>query len=142
MAKGATHESNVALSEVKLGSDRSFGLVFVGVFIVVGLLPLADGGAIRSWALVVAAVFLTAALVRPSVLRPLNRLWFKFGMLLHHIVNPLVMGLLFFVTVTPVGLLMRATGKDPMRLKRGTGASYWIDRQPPGPAAESMKRQF
>ncbi len=143
MAKGETHESSAAVTEVKIGSDRAFGCVFAAVSAIVGLFPSIHGGAIRWWALGVGAAFLIAALTRPAVLHPLNRLWFRFGMLLHRIVTPAVMGLLFFTTVTPVGLLMRTTGKDPMRLKRdAAAATYWIVRQPPGPSPESMKRQF
>ncbi|WP_254431060.1 SxtJ family membrane protein [Magnetospirillum sp. LM-5] len=131
------------MTEVKIGSERSFGLVFAVLFAIIALWPLKDGGDIRLWALGAAAAFLVAALAAPQLLKPLNFLWFKFGMLLHHIVTPLVMGLLFFLTVTPVGLLMRATGKDPMRLKRDpAAASYWIERAPPGPAPETMKNQF
>lgn len=128
---------------VQMGSDRSFGLVFAVVLAIVALWPLKSGGEIRLWAAGAATAFLVLALVLPRLLRPLNLVWFKFGMLLHRVVTPVVMGLLFFLTVTPVGLLMRATGKDPMRLKRAPqAASYWIDRTPPGPSAESLKNQF
>jgi large-conductance mechanosensitive channel len=88
-------------------------------------------------------LFLAAALFAPKLLRPMNRVWFKFGLLLHHIINPLVMGLLFFLTVTPVAILMRLSGKDPLRLKSAPAArSYWIPRPPSGPASTTMKRQF
>jgi hypothetical protein len=91
----------------------------------------------------VAALFLAAALLRPALLNPLNRLWLKFGLLLHRVVNPIVMGLLFYGTVWPTGLVMRALGKDLLRLKRQPEAhSYWIVRAPPGPAPETMKDQF
>jgi hypothetical protein len=77
------------------------------------------------------------------LLRPFNRLWFRFGLLLSRVVNPLVMGLLFYFTVTPIGLIMRALGKDPLRLRFDRGArTYWIDRQPPGPEPETMRQQF
>jgi hypothetical protein len=144
MAKGVTHEDFTrAGAAVPVGSERSFGLVFAAVFTIIALLPLKDGEPVRLWALAVAAVFAVAALLLPRLLKPLNLLWFRFGMVLHHIVTPLVMGLLFFVTVTPVGVLMRLSGKDPMRLKADAGAaSYWIARQPPGPAPETMKQQF
>lgn len=129
--------------QIPMGSERSFGLVFTAVFIIIGLWPLKVGGDMRLWALGVASAFLIIALVAPRALRPLNLLWFKFGQLLHHVVTPVVMGLLFFLVVTPVGLLMRATGKDPMRLRRDpTAASYWIERSPPGPPPDSMKNQF
>lgn len=138
-----THELQSHAAPVQMGSERSFGLVFAAVFLIVGVLPLKNGGDPRLWALGAATAFLVVALVFPRALKPLNIVWFKFGMVLHHVVTPLVMGLLFFLTVTPVGLLMRATGKDPMRLKRDTKAdSYWIPRTPPGPSAESMKTQF
>ncbi|CDL00684.1 conserved protein of unknown function [Magnetospirillum gryphiswaldense MSR-1 v2] len=126
-----------------MGSERSFGIVFAVVFALIGLWPLKAGGDMRLWALGLAALFLVVAFVAPKLLKPLNLLWFKFGLLLHKIMTPLIMGLLFFLTVTPVGMLMRATGKDPMRLKRDPdAASYWIDRDPPGPKPASMKNQF
>ncbi|WP_234016247.1 SxtJ family membrane protein [Magnetospirillum gryphiswaldense] len=126
-----------------MGSERSFGIVFAVVFALIGLWPLKAGGDMRLWALGLAALFLVVAFVAPKLLKPLNLLWFKFGLLLHKIMTPLIMGLLFFLTVTPVGMLMRATGKDPMRLKRDPdAASYWIDRDPPGPPPDSMKNQF
>ncbi|WP_052589023.1 SxtJ family membrane protein [Magnetospirillum gryphiswaldense] len=128
---------------VQMGSERSFGIVFAVVFALIGLWPLKAGGDMRLWALGLAALFLVVAFVAPKLLKPLNLLWFKFGLLLHKIMTPLIMGLLFFLTVTPVGMLMRATGKDPMRLKRDPdAASYWIDRDPPGPKPASMKNQF
>ncbi len=145
--KPTFHENLNGRDDVKVGSERSFGLVFAVVFIVVALLPLLtmsdQEGQMRIWALVVAAFFAGSALTMPSVLAPLNKLWFRFGLLLHKIVNPLVMGLLFFVTVTPIGLLMRALGKTPLQLSFDKNAdTYWIPRTPPGPAAETMKRQF
>lgn len=128
---------------VQIGSERSFGIVFAVVFVLIGLWPLKAGGDVRLWALGLAAAFLLVALVAPRLLKPLNLIWFKFGLLLHKVMTPLVMGLLFFLTVTPVGMLMRATGKDPMRLKRdSTATSYWITRDPPGPKPDSMKNQF
>jgi hypothetical protein len=91
----------------------------------------------------VAALFLAAALLRPAKLHPLNLIWLKFGLLLHRVVNPVIMALLFYGTVLPTGLVMRMLGKDLLRLKREPGAdSYWIVRQPPGPAPETMKDQF
>lgn len=138
-----THDTGAQAAPVEMGSERSFGLVFAVVFALVGLWPLKDGGDARPWALAIALAFLLTALAMPRLLKPLNVLWFRFGLLLHHVVTPVVMGLLFFLTVTPVGLLMRATGKDPLRLGRDPDApSYWIDRAPPGPAPETMKNQF
>ncbi|MDO8607337.1 MAG: SxtJ family membrane protein [Phaeospirillum sp.] len=129
--------------KVEMGTDRSFGLVFAVVFAIVCLLPLWSGAEPRLWAGVVAGAFLVASFVAPKLLKPLNRLWFLVGMALHHVVTPVVMGLLFFLTVTPIGLIRRAMGKDSMCLRRDdAAASYWVVRQPPGPASGSMRRQF
>jgi Saxitoxin biosynthesis operon protein SxtJ len=137
------HESLSRTDDVKPGSDRQFGLVFAGVFTVIGLLPLLGGNSLRWWALGLAVAFLVVALVHARLLRPFNRIWFRFGLLLHAVVSPVVMGLMFFVAVTPVGLIMRALGKDVLRLRFDADApSYWIERSPPGPALGSMKNQF
>jgi len=139
----ATHEDFGRDAIVQGSSDRAFGLVFTGVFAVVGLWPLVSARPTRIWALCVAGAFLIAALVRPAVLAPLNRLWLRLGLLLQRITNPIVLGLLFFGTVLPIGLLMRLTGKNPLRLGFDRDAqSYWIERQPPGPAPDTMPRQF
>ena len=139
----STHEHLAHTDAVKLGSERSFGIVFAVVFAIVALWPLMADGGVRLWAAVVAGLFLALALVAPGILKPLNLLWFKFGMVLHKIVNPLIMGLLFFVTVTPIALLMRALGKRPLALEADASLeSYWIERDPPGPDPETMKRQF
>ncbi len=128
---------------VQAGSEKSFGDVFSIVFLIIGLFPLWYGNPVRSWSVGVALAFLITAFVAPRTLRPLNLLWHKFGMLLHHIVTPLVMGILFFGVVTPFGLLMRAAGNDPMRVKKQPDAkTYWIERAPPGPEPSTMKNQF
>jgi hypothetical protein len=138
-----THETFAREDDVRLPPERSFGFVFVGVFGLVGLFPLWRGAAPRWWSLGLAAVFLGAALLAPRALAPLNRLWFRFGLLLHAAVNPVVMALVFFTTVTPIALIMRAVGKDPLRLRRDHDArTYWIERRPPGPMPDTMPRQF
>ena len=138
-----THESFTARGTIKTSSDRSFGFVFAFVFAVIGLVPLLSGNSARWWALGVSAAFLAASIVYPGVLAPLNRIWTKFGLLLHHIVNPVVMGVLFFLVVTPIAMLMRLCGKRPLQRTFDAGAtSYWIRREPPGPAPDSMKQQF
>jgi hypothetical protein len=125
------------------GSNRSLGLVFAAFFAIIGLLPLFFGDALRLWALAVGAVFLLAALAFPAVLAPLNRVWTKFGLLLHKVVSPIVLGIMFYLAVTPTGLLVRLFGKDSLRLKLDRQArSYWIERTPPGPAPETLKDQF
>ena len=138
-----THERLADNEEIKGSSDRSFGVVFAVVFTIIGLWPLISSPNVRWWSLAIAFAFAGVAFVRPSLLAPLNRLWLKFGLLLNRIVSPLVMGLLFFVVITPIGLIMRAAGKDLLNLKFDPKAnSYWIEREPPGPAPESIKNQF
>jgi hypothetical protein len=137
------HEDFQRESEVAGGSDRGFGFVFAVVFLVIGLIPLLSGWAVRWWSLAVAAAFAALAVLAPRALAPLNRLWLKLGLLLHRVVTPVVMGILFYGTVVPTGLVMRALGKDPLRLRHHPGVrSYWILREPPGPPPETMKNQF
>jgi hypothetical protein len=138
------HESYERRHETPAGSsDRNFGIVFCVVFSIIGVLPLFFGGGPRVWSLVVAAAFLAVALLRPAVLAPLNRLWMRFGDLLHRIVSPLVLGFMFFGVITPMGLLRRALGGDPLRLRFDRQArSYWVDRVPPGPPPDTLKNQF
>lgn len=137
------HEDIRRQGPLVAGSERSFGFVFAAVFVLIGLWPLLNGGSPNYWALVAAAVFAGIALTVPRVLRPLNAVWFRFGLVLHRIVSPLVLALLFFVAVTPIALIYRLLGKDPLRLHFDrTGSSYWIAREPPGPPADTMTRQF
>ena len=137
------HESYARDESVQGSPNRSFGLLFAVVFALIGLLPLMFGGDARPWALVLAALFLLAALAFPAVLTPLNRWWMRFGLLLHRIVSPFVLGIMFFGVITPIGLVMRLFGKDPLRLQLDKSAgSYWIERTPPGPAPETFKDQF
>jgi hypothetical protein len=137
------HESYTRRELIQRSSDRSFGFVFAAVFFIIGLLPLLAGRSAYIWLLVIGAGFLLVALAAPTLLAPLNRLWGRFGLLLHRVVSPLVLGIMFFLVVTPTALLMRVFGKDPLRLKFDNAASsYWIDRIPPGPTPESLKEQF
>ncbi len=124
-------------------SDRTLGLVFAAFFALVALLPLLRGHAPRLWALPVSALFLLAALAAPKLLAPLNRAWTALGALLHAVINPLVLGVLFYLVFTPFGWVLRRMGKDFLRLRPAPDAqTYWIARQPPGPSPESMSRQF
>jgi predicted membrane metal-binding protein len=137
------HEALNREEKVHGSSNRNFGLVFAAVFAVIAILPLFVGHSVRLWSLVVAFIFAITAFSAPKVLAPLNRLWTRFGLVLHAIVNPVVLGIMFFFVVTPTGLLMRMAGKDPLRLKREpSAASYWIERAPPGPKPESLRDQF
>ena len=142
-ARKSFHENLTRSDEVKGSSNRSFGLVFACVFTIIGLWSLYASGSVRLWALAVGAVFLIAALAKPDILAPLNRLWLKFGALLHKIVNPIIMGILFFITVTPIALISRIVGKKFLHTAFEPGAeSYWILREPPGPEPEDMNNQF
>jgi hypothetical protein len=125
------------------GSNRNFGLVFAAVFTLIALWPMLSGHAPRWIPLLVAATFGAAAIAAPRVLHPLNFVWFRFGLLLHKIVSPIVMGGVFFLSVVPIGMAMRWLGNDLLALKRRSDLkSYWIVREPPGPDPETMKRQF
>ncbi len=142
-ARPATHERLASDDETKGSSDRAFGLVFGAVFAIAGLWPLTAGRPVRIWALGLAAAFLAAAALHPKLLAPLNRVWTRLGRLLHRIANFVILTLLFYLVITPMGLARRLLGKDPLRLRFEPGArSYWIERRPPGPAPETIKHQF
>jgi hypothetical protein len=139
----STHEDFKRHAEAKGSSDRAFGIVFAIFFSLVALAPLRTHHPIRWWALGAGAVVLAATLIRPGWLHPFNYVWTKLGLLLGRIVSPVVMGLMFFLVVTPTAFLFRLFGKDPLRLAKDAGArTYWIERRPPGPAPESMANQF
>jgi len=142
-ASGTTHESYARNEVIKTSSNRSFGIVFTVVFAIVGVWPLISGGELRQWSAIVAGVLLIVSFVRPVWLAPANRFWMRFGLLLHKITNPIIMGLVFYLAVTPTALIMRLLGKDPLTRKIDPEAeSYWIDRKPPGPAPNTMTNQF
>jgi hypothetical protein len=124
-------------------SNRAFGFVFTGVFVLVALWPLRLGAAPRWWALGAAAVILALALLKPIWLALPNRGWTALGGLMSRIVAPLSLGIVYYLVLTPVGVLMRLRGQDPLRLKPDRKrTSHWVQRQPPGPAPDSMDRQF
>ena len=138
-----THERLVGDNESHGSSDRAFGVIFGVMFTLIGLWPLFHGERPHWWSLVVGWSCLLLALVRPQTLSPLNRYWLKVGRLLQRVMTTVVTGLLFYTVVTPTGLLLRLFGKDLLQLRRDPNAtSYWIERQPPGPAPESMRNQF
>ena len=140
MRKLSAIDTELEVGAEKASSERSFGLVFAGVFATIGAWPLLRGHEPRLWAFPLAAVFLLAGLFTPKLLRPLNVLWTRLGSILHHIVAPVVMGAVFFLTVVPVAMIIRLFGKDPLRLKPAN--SNWMEREPPGPDRQSMKKQF
>jgi hypothetical protein len=137
------HEFQARHEVVRISSERGFGLVFAVFFALLGALSVYNGGVRWHYWFPLAVLFAVLAYVAPRVLAPLNRLWAKFGLLLHHIISPVFLGILFYVCVTPFGVLMRLAGKDPLRRKFEPAAkSYWIVRKPPGPAPETFKNQF
>lgn len=124
-------------------SDRAFGLVMAAFFVFVGLWPIYPGGQLRLWALAVAAIFFAAALVVPHRLAVMNRLWMRLGTVLHGLITPIALGIVFFFVVLPVGLLMRVSGNRPLALDFDQAAkSYWTPREPPGPDPQTLSDQF
>ena len=123
----------------KVSSNRSFGLLFFIVFMIISIWPLTHGGQPRIWPIPLALIFLILGLLKSKLLNPLNLAWIKFGELLGKIIAPIVMALIYFIIITPIGLFMKLIGKDLLNLKFSKKSSYWIKR-PKG--IGSMKRQF
>jgi hypothetical protein len=138
-----SHEFQRREEAVKTSSNRSFGLVFTAIFALLAALGVWHGSSRWPIWLGLAVLALVLALVAPRLLTPFNWAWTKFGLLLHRIVSPIFLTLLFYGCIAPVGFLMRLSGKDPLRLNYEPAAdSYWIVRTPPGPPSESFKQQF
>ena len=127
------------MDDIKISSNRNFGIVFFIVFLLVAVYPILKGNDIRIWSLLISFVFLILGLINSKLLTPLNKLWFKFGLLLGKIVTPLIMGFIFFIVVTPIGILMRLLRKDLLNLKYDEKKTYWIEKT--GPKSK-MKNQF
>ena len=127
-------------SKIKINSNRSFGVVFFFVFLIISLWPLLNGNPLRVWSIFVAIIFLILGLINSNFLTPLNKLWFKFGKLLGFIVAPIVMGVIFFLIITPTGFIMKILGKDLLNKKYNIKMkSYWINREK---SKSTMKQQF
>lgn len=138
-----SHEFQLREEAVKGSSNRTFGFVFAGFFALVSVLGYWHGSDRWHYWVPLSAIFLIVAFAAPQILAPLNRLWMKFGLLLHKVMSPLILGIMFYGCITPIGFLMRLTGKDPLRQKfDSTAQSYWIVRSPPGPLPETFKDQF
>ena len=125
--------------DVKIGTNRSFGIVFFFVFIIISFYPLLNGENIRIWSLIISIVFLALGLFNSKLLNPLNKTWFKVGIFLGKIVSPIVLGLIFFLLVTPIGIIMKIFKKDLLNLKFNNNKSYWIEKNEP---KSKMKNQF
>ena len=127
------------MDDIKLGSNKSFGIVFFVFFLIISFYPLINGDNIRIWALVISGLFLFLGLINSKILNPLNRIWFKFGIFLGKIVSPTIMGLIFFLVVTPIGILMRIIKKNFLNLKFDDSKSYWVKKDE---LKSKMKNQF
>ena len=126
-------------SKIKIGSNRSFGIVFFVVFLIISIWPLLDEKELRYWSLIVSFIFLILGILKSNILTPLNKVWFKFGILLGNITSPIIMAFVFFLVVTPISLIMKIFGKDILNLKKNKNSSYWIkkDKQ-----SGTMRKQF
>ena len=127
------------MDDIKISSNKSFGIVFFVVFFLIGLYPLINNEEPKFWSIIVSLFFLFFGLVYSKILTPLNKIWFKFGLFLGKIISPLIMGLIFFLVVTPIGLLMRILKKDLLNLKYNNNKTYWIKKSD---TKSKMKNQF
>ena len=127
------------MDDIKVGSNRSFGIVFFVFFLLVSLYPLINEENVRFWSLAVSGIFLILGILNSNLLSPLNKIWFKFGIFLGRIISPIIMGIIFFLVVTPIGFIMRILGKDLLNLKYSDSQSYWIKKSD---LKSKMKNQF
>jgi hypothetical protein len=143
MARPSTHETLSRKTKIEGSSERAFGIVFAVAFALVGAWPTLSGVGPWYWAWAIGGAFLLVAMFVPSALKPLNFVWIRFGMVLGMVVSPLVLALVYYLAVTPTGLVMRLARRDLLRLQRERELkSYWIPRDPPGPAPDSIRNQF
>ena len=122
-----------------MSSNKSFGIVFFIVFLIIALFPLLNDATIRTWSLIISLIFLVLGLLNSKLLSPLNKFWFKFGLFLGKIFSPIIMGIIFFFVVTPIALLMKVLKKDLLNLKFNNDKSYWVEKKEP---RSKMKNQF
>ena len=127
------------MKNIKIGSNKSFGVVFSIVFLIVALYPVLNNNSIRTWSIILSLIFLILGLLNSPILYPLNKLWFYFGIFLGKIVSPLIMAIIFFIVVTPIGFIMRLLKKDILNLSFNNNKTYWIKKD--GPKSK-MKNQF
>ena len=139
----SVNEPIVSHRRTVMGSERGFGLVMAAFFFLVAVITNFHGGKQRHLALGLGAAIFLCAFAAPRLLSPLNRIWYRLGMALHAVINPIIMGLIFYGAIVPMGAVLRLFGKDLLRLKWEPNAkSYWIPREPPGPEPGSMSKQF
>ena len=127
------------MDDIKIGSNRSFGIVFFVVFLLIAIYPLIKSGELRLWSLIISIIFLVLGLINSEILNPLNKLWFKLGIFLGKMISPLVMGIIFFIVVTPIAILMKLLKKDLLDLKYNDNKTYWKAKTEP---KSKMKNQF
>ena len=127
------------INNKSISSNKSFGIVFFVVFLIIALYPLLENENVRVWSIIVSVIFLILGLLNSTILSPLNKVWFKFGIALGNFVSPIVMGLVFFIVVTPISIIMRVLKKDLLNLKKGNKKTYWIERSK---IESKMKNQF
>lgn len=127
------------MSSKNLTSNRNFGIFFSFIFIIISFWPLKDGDSIRIWSLSISLIFLTLGLLNSNILSPLNKAWFKLGIYLGNIISPMIMAIIFFFLITPIGLLMRILNKDLINLKKKNKKSYWIKKKN---NSTNMDKQF
>ena len=125
--------------KIKIGSNKSFGIVFFIVFLIIAFWPLLNSNEINYWSLAISIVFLILGLINSKILTPLNKIWFKFGILLGNVIAPIVMGIIFFLIVTPTSIIMKILGKDLLNLKKNNNNSYWIEKNN---QKSKMKNQY
>ena len=125
--------------KIKLPSNRNFGIVFSIVFLIIAIWPILNQNEIRIWSTIISLIFLILGLINSKFLSPLNKAWFKFGLILGSVIAPIVMGIVFFLVVTPTGLIMKALGKDLLGLKRNKNNTYWLEKDN---SNNNLKNQF
>ena len=126
-------------NKIKISSNKSFGIVFFTVFLIIAIWPLLNGYEIRYWSLIISIVFLILGILNSKILTPLNKTWFKIGILLGNVISPIIMSIIFFLVVTPTSFIMKILGKNLLNLKKNTKNSYWITKQNKN---SRMKNQF
>ena len=126
-------------NEIEISTNRSFGIVFFIFFFIIGIYPLLNDQNVRVWSIIISIIFLILGLLNSKILTPLNKFWFKFGIFLGKIISPLIMCIIFFLVVTPIGLIMRLLGKDVLNLRYNMNKTYWIEKNTP---KNKMKNQF